>query len=99
MTSACALYNANICLGLIKDEEELHNECIKLWNDFNTLLTVLQKQKDKTSEMIDLGQLPVPLQCYLSENFLEKMKRELVQFCNEMERYGLIDYQLSVWEE
>ncbi len=87
-------------LGLTKDEEELHGERIKLWNDFNTCwLAVLQKQKDTTQEMIDLGQPPVPPQSYLQEDFLEKMGRELVRLCDGMERHGLVDYQMGVWEE
>lgn len=93
-------YDVNIRLGLTKDEEELHGERIKLWNDFNTCwLAVLQKQKDTTQEMIDLGQRPVPPQSYLQEDFLEKMGRELVRLCDGMERHGLVDYQMGVWEE
>ena len=42
-------HDANIHSGLTKDEAELHDERIKLWNDFNTCwLAVLQKQKDTT---------------------------------------------------
>jgi len=93
-------YDPNIRLGLTKDEEELHDERIKLWNDFNTCwLAVLQKQKDITQNMIDLGQSPVPPQYYLRKSFLEKMGGELVRLCDGMERHGLVDYEMGVWEE
>lgn len=93
-------YNTNIRLGLTKDEEELYDERIKLWNDFNTCwLAVLQKQKDITQEMIDLGQPPIPPQSYLREDFLEKLGEELVRLCDGVEQHGLVDYQIGVWEE
>ena len=87
-------------LGLSKDDEGLHDERIKLWNDFNTCwLAVLQKQKDTTQKMTKQGQLPVSPQSYLQKDFLEKAGRELVRLCDGIERYGLIDYQMGVWEE
>ena len=86
--------------GLTKDEQELQDQRIKLWNDFNSCwLAVLQKQKDITQEMIDSGQPPPQPQNILQENFLERMARELVRMCDGMERHGLVDYQMGVWEE
>lgn len=73
-------YDASIRLGLTKDEDELHDERIKLWNEFDTCcLDVLQKQKNITQKIIDLGQPPLPPQSYLQKTFLEKMGRELVR--------------------
>ncbi|MCJ1354348.1 MAG: hypothetical protein MMC33_004336 [Icmadophila ericetorum] len=87
-------------LGLTRDEQELHAERIKLWNDFNTCwLTVLQRQKDITQEMLDTGQPPPPPQSILQEDFLNRMGRELIRLCDGMERHGLVDYQMGVWEE
>ncbi len=60
---------------------------------------MLQKQKDTTQEMIDRGQPPVPPQSYLQKNFLETMGRELIRLCDGTETYGLVDYQMGVWEE
>ncbi|MCJ1256621.1 hypothetical protein MMC24_004445 [Lignoscripta atroalba] len=87
-------------LGLVRDEQELHSERLKLWNDFNLCwLAVLQRQKDNTQEMLDTGQPPRPPQSILQEDFLERMGRELVRLCDNMERHGLVDYQMGVWEE
>ena len=86
--------------GLTKDEQELQEQRIKLWNDFNSCwLVVLQRQKDITQEMIDSGQPPPQPQNILQEDFLERMARELVRMCDSMERHGLVDYQMGVWEE
>lgn len=35
----------------------------------------------------------------LDEELLERMARELVRMCDELEQYGLVDYQMGVWEE
>ncbi|MCJ1481842.1 hypothetical protein MMC06_002001 [Schaereria dolodes] len=87
-------------LGLVRDEQELHGERLKLWNDFNLCwLAVLQRQKDNTQEMLGTGQSPQPPQSILQEDFLERMGRELVRLCDNMERHGLVDYQMGVWEE
>jgi hypothetical protein len=49
--------------------------------------------------MIDMGQQPLPPQTLLEKDFLERMGRELVRLCDLMERHGLVDYQMGVWEE
>ncbi|KAI4129953.1 MAG: hypothetical protein LQ347_003558 [Umbilicaria vellea] len=86
--------------GLVRDERELHSDRIKLWNEFNTCwLAVLQRQKENTQEMLDTGQPPRPPQSILQEEFLERMGKELVRLCDTMERHGLVDYQMGVWEE
>ncbi|MCJ1434121.1 hypothetical protein MMC27_003487 [Xylographa pallens] len=87
-------------LGLTKDEQPLHGERLKLWNDFNTCwLGVLQRQKEITQGMLDSGHPPPPPQSILQVEFLERMGRELVRLCDGMERHGLVDYQMGVWEE
>lgn len=35
----------------------------------------------------------------ISQDFLEEMGKELVNLCDGTEKYGLVDYQLGVWEE
>jgi len=83
--------------GLARDEEDLHSDRIKLWNEFNTCwLAVCQKQKDMTQEMHETGHQPQNL---LTEEILTKMGRELVRLCDRMNQYGLVDYQMVVWEE
>ena len=85
---------------MTKDDQELHGERMKLWNDFNTCwLAVLQRQKDITQEMITSGRAPPPPQSIMQEEFLERMGRDLVRHCDSMERHGLVDYEMGVWEE
>ena len=62
-------------------------------------LAVLQQQKDMTQRILDSGQTPQPPQSILRLDFLERMGRELVRLCDGMERHGLVDYQMGVWEE
>lgn len=49
--------------------------------------------------MIDTGQPPAPPQSLLQEATLERMAEALVSLCDGMEKYGLVDYQMGVWEE
>lgn len=46
--------------------------------------------------MLETGQQPRNI---LHAETLEKMGRELVRLCDRMERHGLVDYQMGVWEE
>ncbi|KAI9786876.1 MAG: hypothetical protein M1839_005107 [Geoglossum umbratile] len=87
-------------LGLVRDEPELHSDRMKLWNEFNTCwLAVLQKEKDMILEFSEAGQSPQPPQGIIPEESLERMGRELIRLCDSMERHGLVDYQMGVWEE
>jgi hypothetical protein len=73
---------------------------MKLWNEFNTCwLAVLQKEKDMILEFNEAGQSPQPPQGIIPEESLERMGRELIRLCDSMERHGLVDYQMGVWEE
>ncbi|KAL8655260.1 MAG: hypothetical protein Q9210_001008 [Variospora velana] len=82
------------------DNRSLRQERLKLWSEFNTgWLAVLQCQKDATQRMIDTGQPPAPPQNLLQEAVLERMGESLISFCDGIERYGLVDYQMGVWEE
>lgn len=87
-------------LGLVSDNQLAKEERLQLWNEFNLCwLAVLQRQKDDTQQMIDTGQAPAPPQSLLQEAFLEQMAEALVSLCDGVEKYGLIDYQMGVWEE
>lgn len=87
-------------IGLTGDDETLHDDRIKLWNEFNTAwLAMLQKQKDLTLESIQSGVRPQPPQSLISLEFLQKMSDELVRLADGVEKHGLVDYQLGVWEE
>lgn len=49
--------------------------------------------------MLETGEPPVAPQSLISEESLENMGSELVRLCDTMEKYGLVDYQIGVWEE
>ena len=105
LISVSSLYETFVWLtdvtqGLTRDEQELHSDRIKLWNEFNLCwLAVLQRQKDNTQKMIETGQNVRPPESVLEEEYLERMGREIVRFCDSLERHGLVDYQMGVWEE
>ncbi|KAF3272926.1 hypothetical protein TWF970_009940 [Orbilia oligospora] len=87
-------------LGLVRDEQELHKDRSKLWNEFNMCwLAAMQKQKELLLEQRNTGQsIQQPRDLITDEN-LENMGMELVRHCDNMERHGLVDYQMGVWEE
>ena len=86
--------------GLVVDNQDLHSDRIKLWNEFNRCwLSALQRQKEMTQGMLDTGQPPPLPQSLIQEDFLERMGSQLVRLCDNMERHGLVDYQMGVWEE
>ena len=49
--------------------------------------------------MINTSQPPPDGQTLLQEAFLERMASELVRMCDVMERHGLVDYEMGIWEE
>jgi hypothetical protein len=86
--------------GLVRDDESMHAERLKLWNEFNMCwLAVLQRQKEFTMEMLDTGQRRHPPQSLMEYDQMEAMGKELVTLCDNMEKHGLVDYQMGVWEE
>jgi len=83
-------------LGLTSDDQNLHDERIKLWNDFNhAWLAMFQRQK----EMMEAGQQLQRGQTLVPQEGLQKMGKDLVRLCDSIERHGLVDYQYGVWEE
>lgn len=78
----------------------MHRDRIKLWEEFNTAwLSALQRQKELTIEMLDTGQRPHHPQSLLESDQMDGMGKELVRLCDIMEKHGLVDYQMGVWEE
>ncbi|KAF2395951.1 hypothetical protein EJ06DRAFT_484305 [Trichodelitschia bisporula] len=94
------LGNAEL-LGLVRDEEGMHDERLKLWADFNRCwLVALQRQREMTIAMLDSGgQRPHPPESLMEAEQMETMGKELVRLCDMMEKHGLVDYQMGVWEE
>ena len=91
---------AELTIGLVRDDENHYQQRLMLWEEFNNCwLTTLQRQKDMTQEMISAGQRPQPPQSLIEYDFLEKMGTQLVKNCDAMEKHGLVDYQMGVWEE
>ncbi|KAJ4389114.1 hypothetical protein N0V93_006576 [Gnomoniopsis smithogilvyi] len=83
-------------LGLTSDDQNLHSDRIKLWNDFNhAWLGIFQMQK----ELIEGGGQLARGQSMITEENAQKMMDDLVRLCDNIERYGLVDYQYGVWEE
>ena len=84
--------------GLTRDDDALHDERIELWNRFNRAwLTTLQRQFDLTDQVLRHQQQPPP--SLMSAQTLEQLSRELVRLCDNVERHGLVDYQMGVAEE
>jgi len=83
-------------LGLSQDDATLHDERIKLWNDFNHAWLALAFQQ-KT--MMESGQQLGRSQRLMSEDTVKKMGDELIRLCDGIERHGLVDYQYGVWED
>lgn len=87
-------------LGLVRDDETHYAQRLKLWEEFNTCwLATLQKQKAMTQEMVHTGQRPQPPKTLIDYDSIEKMGTQLIKNCDTMEKHGLVDYQMGVWEE
>jgi hypothetical protein len=71
----------------------LHDDRIRLWDEFNRAwLATLQRQHDLTQALHESQSL-------ISTQALEQLARELVRLCDEVEKHGLVDYQMGVAEE
>jgi hypothetical protein len=78
----------------------MHSERLRLWEEFNySWLSALQRQKDATAEMNKTGQPSQAPQTLMEAEFLRNMGNDLIRLCDSMEKHGLVDYQLGVWEE
>ena len=82
--------------GLTVDEVALQGDRIRLWGEFNTAwLSIFQKQKD----MLESGQRIQPPQSLMTQDFINKMAKDLIRMCDAVEKHGLVDYQYGVAEE
>lgn len=81
----------------------MHPERLKLWTEFNTCwLVALQRQKEMTLETRAQGRpagRPPPPQSLMEPELMESMGKEIVRLCDIMEKFGLVDYEMGVWEE
>ncbi|KAL8772584.1 MAG: hypothetical protein Q9209_002245 [Squamulea sp. 1 TL-2023] len=93
-------FQADLKPGLATDNQSKKEERLKLWKEFNTCwLATLQCQKETTLQMLETGQRPPHPQSVIQKAVLERMGEALVQNCDELEKYGLVDYEMGVWEE
>lgn len=82
--------------GLHQDDASLHDDRIKMWNDFNhAWLALGYRQKELTSA----GAQPQPSHKPMGEETIKKLGDELIRLCDGVERHGLVDYEYGVWEE
>ena len=85
-----------LLIGLTADEVALHGDRLRLWGEFNTAwLSIFQKQKD----MLESGQQLQPGQSLMTQEYINKMAKDLIRMCDAVEKHGLVDYQYGVAEE
>ncbi|KAG9233725.1 hypothetical protein BJ875DRAFT_505217 [Amylocarpus encephaloides] len=83
-------------LGLTIDEVTLQNDRIRLWGELNTAwLSIFQKQK----VMLESGQHIQRPQNLMTQDFINRMAKDLIRLCDAVEKHGLVDYQYGVAEE
>lgn len=70
---------------------------MSLWREFNHAWEGLgQKQKDIIEEALRTRRQPLEV---LSISQITNMIDELIRLCDAIEKYGLVDYEMGVWEE
>lgn len=83
-------------VGLASDDARARPNRLGVWQDFNNAwLALLQRQKD----MVELHQQQGQAQTLLSLEGLRNMGKSLIELCDVLERHGLVDYEMGVWEE
>ncbi|OAQ96181.1 hypothetical protein LLEC1_02811 [Akanthomyces lecanii] len=83
-------------LGLTDDDEDLHKDRLKLWQDFNhAWIALIFKQKQYLLRELGDDMVLQPL----SLRMVRRMGDELIRLCDGIERHGLVDYQFGVWED
>ncbi|KAL2828255.1 hypothetical protein BDW59DRAFT_159843 [Aspergillus cavernicola] len=86
-------------LGILRDDQMPHSDRLKLWNDFNICwLALCQKQKDMTQDLLQTGRQSSRISL-LGTDAMDKMGKDLIRYCDQMEQHGLVDYQMGIWEE
>ncbi|OJZ80063.1 hypothetical protein ASPFODRAFT_148304 [Aspergillus luchuensis CBS 106.47] len=84
--------------GIPYDDAAVHPRQLRLWSEFNICcLAVWQKQKDLTRASMTAN-IPLPDPC-LSISQIETFGEELIAICDRIEKHGLVDYEVGVWEE
>ncbi|KAL4745850.1 uncharacterized protein BDW70DRAFT_164961 [Aspergillus foveolatus] len=83
--------------GILRDDQIPYADQLKLWDDFNICwLATLQKQEDMIQESLQTNRQSLSLP---NSEELEKLGKRLIEICDSLEQYGLVDYTLGIWEE
>ncbi|KAK6369204.1 hypothetical protein LTR64_007367 [Lithohypha guttulata] len=91
------LFGSVRALGLHHDDEETHAQRLVLWRELNHAWEALgQKQKSITETAIRTQQQPAE---YLTAAALQSLIDKLVHLCDQVEKFGLVDYEMGLWEE
>jgi len=84
--------------GLHRDVQELHDERLKLWKDFNnSWLALLQRQFEDTQK--DAAGVLAAGRNILPERTVVRLAEELIRLCDGVAQHGLVDYEMGVWED
>jgi hypothetical protein len=75
----------------------MHADRIELWHDFNIAWEALgQKQKEITEEALRIRRQPSDI---LSADTIRSLMDDLVGMCDQLDQYGLVDFEMGIWEE
>lgn len=87
---------------LVLDNPAQREARLKLWTDFNRCwLSLLQRQREFSESELESSQsqsMRANRTC-IKRDYLEKMGNDLTELCNNIEKWGLVDYEMGVWEE
>lgn len=79
------------------DDEEEHPQRVALWRELNHAWEALgQKQKSITEIALRTQQQPTD---YLTGKNIQDLIDKLIQLCDAIEKHGLVDYEMGIWEE
>lgn len=87
-------------LGFTVDHDDRKELKTGFWDNVNNAwLATLQHQRDLTREMMLTNQPLRNSDAIISAGALERLGDEVVKFCDDIEKYGLVDYQMGFREE
>ncbi len=79
------------------DDEAKHADRIELWQQFNIAWEALgQKQKEVTEAALRTRTQAADI---LTSEVITILMDALVGMCDQLEPYGLVDFEMGIWEE
>lgn len=79
------------------DDEDEQPQRAALWRELNHAWEALgQKQRSVTEHALRTQQQPTD---YLTSKNIQDLIDKLIQFCDAIEKHGLVDYEMGIWEE